>query len=305
MSPKLSVILPAYNEAEGLGQALEQTYAVLKDIGGSFEIIVVDDGSSDHTWDVVSEYCGRWPELSGLRLSRNFGKENAICAGLDGAAGDAVILSDADLQHPPQIIADMLEKWRQGFQVVEAVKRRRVKENWLTRTAARCFYALLSFLTDFDLRGASDFKLLDRAVIDAWKAMGERNVFFRGMAAWVGFRRTQVEFDVAPRTTGQSKWSRLQLIGLALKAITAFSTAPLRIVTLLGAGFLVFSLLLAAHTLYMYFSGQAVTGFSTVILLILLTSSIVMLALGIIGEYIARIYEEVKQRPRYIVAERR
>ena len=303
-TPALSVIIPAYNEAECLERSLQRVRAVMPDSGQSFELIVVDDGSVDETWQALAACRATMPELKGFRLSRNFGKENALCAGLDAAAGRGVLLLDADMQHPPELIPQMIEAWKNGAEVVEAVKRARGRESFFSRLTAKLFCRLMGNMTDFDLYGASDFKLLDRKAVDAWKSMGERNVFFRGMSAWVGFARVQIPFDVSERAGGSSKWSKRQLFGLALKALTAFSMVPLRVVSMAGLLFLLFAVALGAQTLYQYFSGQAVTGFATVILLLLIVSSLVMLALGVIGEYIARIYEEVKQRPRYIVSER-
>lgn len=305
MSPVISVVVPAYNEAEGLGSALERIHSVMEKLNESFEIVVVDDGSSDTTWEKIEAACDRLAPVCGIRLSRNFGKENAICAGLDAAVGEAVILMDADMQHPPEVIPQLVGKWRQGYKIVDGVKRIRGQEGWLSRVAANLFYRLLEHVTPFEMDGASDFKLMDREVLEAWSSMGERNLFFRGMSAWVGFERGRVEFDVGERQAGESKWSRWELFGLALKAITSFSTVPLRLVSLTGVLFLIFSFLLAGNTLVQYVTGEAVTGFTTVILLILIVSSLMLLALGIIGEYIARIYEEVKQRPRYIIQKRR
>ncbi|MDT8375480.1 MAG: glycosyltransferase family 2 protein [Mariprofundaceae bacterium] len=305
MSPVFSVVIPAYNEASGLPGALERVDGVMHGMKESFEIIVVDDGSTDRTWSEIESVCERLDSVHGIRLSRNFGKENALCAGLDAAQGEAVILMDADMQHPPEVIPQLAEQWRHGYKVVDGVKRVRGKEGWLSRLAAGFFYRLLENVTPFQMEGASDFKLMDRDVLNAWKSMGERNVFFRGMSAWVGFERGRVEFDVAERESGESKWTQLGLFGLALKAIASFSTVPLRMVSMTGLLFLVFSFLLALNTLFQYASGIAVTGFTTVILLILIVSSLILLALGIIGEYIARIYEEVKQRPRYLIEKKR
>ncbi|RMF48501.1 MAG: glycosyltransferase [Anaerolineae bacterium] len=302
--PAVSVVIPVHNEEDCLSDSLGAIRDVMIATNERFELLVVDDGSTDGTWNVILDLHHRWPELKGLRLSRNFGKENAICAGLSEAAGDGVIIMDADLQHPPGLIPGMIREWRNGADVVEAVKRDRGQESWFSRMSARLFYSLMSGLTQFDWAGASDFKLLDRKVVNAWKMLGERNVFFRGMAAWVGYTRKQLPFDVAPRVSGRSKWSRWRLAGLAIRAITSFSSVPLRIIGVAGLIFLAFAMMLGLHTLYQYFSGEAVTGFATVILLILLTSSLIMLALGIIGEYLARIYEEVKGRPRYLIRDR-
>ncbi len=302
--PTLSVVVPARNEASCLATSLAAIREALRETGESFEIIVVDDGSTDGTWDVLRDLKAGMPEVRGIRLSRNFGKENALCAGLAAAEGEGVIIMDADMQHPPALIPEMVREWRNGHEVVEAVKRDRGEEGWFSRMRARAFYRLMGGMTDFDWSGASDFKLLDRKVVEAWKELGERNVFFRGMAAWLGFDRKQVAFDVAPRAAGESKWSSLKLLGLAIRAMTAFSAVPLRVVGVVGLAFLAFAALLGLNTLIQYLSGEAVTGFTTVILLLLISASMVMLALGVIGEYLARIYEEVKRRPRYLVRER-
>ena len=294
--------MPAYNEAAGIQMAIERVSEILKETGEDFEIVIVDDGSRDKTWQILQGLAAAHPELRALRLSRNFGKENAVCAGLDAARGQAVILLDADLQHPPEIIPQMIELWRQGYPIVEGRKRSRGTESFFSKIAAKSFYWLLGSLSDLELKGDSDFKLLDRQVLDAWKQLGERNVFFRGMAEWVGFERATVHFEVADRVAGQSTWSRLQLVGLAIQAIVSFSLMPLRLLVYVGFIFMVLASLLAIQTLYIKFTGNAVDGFATVILLILITSSLLMLGLGVIGEYIGRIYREVKFRPRYLVS---
>jgi len=299
----ISLVIPAYNEEECVVSSLQRVHGVMSQTGESFEIILVDDGSRDRTWEKVSQLSKQMPQLHGIRLSRNFGKEQALCAGLDKTCGDAVILLDADMQHPPELIPQMIERWRQGdADIIEAVKKHRGEEGMLSKVFAHFFYTLMGQLSGFDFSGASDYKLLDRKVVEAWQSMGERNVFFRAMSAWVGFEREKIEFEVAERVSGGSKWSRWALLGLAIKGITAFSTAPLRIIAISGFLFLGFAVLVGSNTIYQYLNGEAVTGFSTVILLLLIVSSLVMLALGIIGEYIAKIYDEVKGRPRYIIA---
>jgi len=306
-STTISIVIPAYNEAVGLRHAMLSvtnivtTYISNQDM--KFEIILIDDGSTDHTWQIIENLSAELHEIRGIRLSRNFGKEHAICAGLDEALGDAVILMDADMQHPPELLPDMIERWKsKNCDIIECVKSSRGKESITSRIFAQTFYKLMSNLSGFDLSGASDYKLLDRKVVDAWKSLGERNVFFRGMSAWLGFQKEKVEFDVSERAFGEGKWSKKALIGLALKGVTAFSSTPLRIISISGLLFFVFAIIMASNTLFQYIQGYAVTGFSTVILLLLITSSLIMLALGIIGEYLARIYEEVKARPRYIIS---
>ena len=300
---ELSVVVPMYGESANAEAALEAISRHVASCCESYEIIVVDDGSPDDTWTRLVEESLRRPGVRAVRLSRNFGKEYAVSAGLEVSRGRAVIVMDGDLQHPPALIPQLVGAWRGGGEVVEAVKRSRGRERRLSGWCASAFYRLLKALSGFDLRGASDFKLLDRKVVAAWRRMPERSLFFRGMVAWLGFRRTRIEFDVADRVGGTSKWSALALVRLAVGAITAFSSALLQLVTLFGVMFLAFALLLGAQTLVLKLRGHAVTGFATVILLLLLIGSLLMISLGLIGLYLARIYEEVKGRPRFIVAD--
>lgn len=300
----LSVVIPLYREGQHLAETLKETLASLGTLDMDYELILVDDGSPDDTWQVIADQSRRYLGVKGIRLSRNFGKEAALAAGLEQATGDAIVVMDGDLQHPPTLIPAMVKHWKEGAEVVEAVKQHRGTESHYSKLRAQLFYAIFTRLAGYDLRGASDFKLMDRRVLDAWRGMGERNLFFRGMNAWLGFRRVQLPFNVPARAGGESSWSVLQLVRLAMTAVTSFSSAPLQLITLTGAGFAVFALVLGAQTLYQKVVGHAVDGFTTVILLLLVIGGAVMLGLGIIGTYIARIYEEVKGRPRYIVAER-
>jgi glycosyltransferase involved in cell wall biosynthesis len=300
----LSVVIPIFCEADHLSGTLAAVRQALAQSNLRFELLLVDDGSSDTTWQIVAGEAQAFPAVRALRLSRNFGKEAALCAGLEHARGDAVIVMDADGQHPPSLLPDLVRTWQtSGADIVEAVKTRRGRESLSDKFGALVFYFLLNRLSGFEFRGASDFKLMNRKAVDAWLKMHERNVFFRGMTAWMGFSSTQIPFEVVPRATGQSTWSFLKRVKLALTGITAFSSFPLQLVTFAGALFLVFSVLLGAETLYLKLSGRAVSGFATVILLELIIGSFLMISLGIIGEYLARIYEEVKGRPRYIVSE--
>ncbi len=299
----LAVVIPLYCEGAHLAGTLKVIVRALDDLDMAYRLVLVDDGSSDDTWHIVQAHCRDDGSVQGLRLSRNFGKEAALAAGLEQAEGDAIVVMDGDLQHPPELIARMIDCWRAGADVVEGVKQRRDLEAGWRGAGAKLFYRLFTGLSGYELRGASDFKLMDRRVLAAWRAMGERSLFFRGMNAWLGFKRAEIAFAVPARAGGDSGWSAWQLVRLAMSAITAFSSAPLYLVALSGVGFTLFALLLAVQTLYLKLSGQAVDGFTTVILLILLVGGVVLLALGIIGSYIARIYEEVKGRPRYVVAE--
>jgi glycosyltransferase involved in cell wall biosynthesis len=303
-APLISVVIPLYNEVLHLRELLSDLKTALKETGCRFEVVLVDDGSSDDTWAEIKDEALIWSDLRAIRLSRNFGKELALCAGLERARGNAVIVMDGDGQHPSSLLPLLIEKWRtSGADVVEAVKRRRGHESLGSRFGALTFYVILNKLSGFDLKGASDFKLIDRRVIDTWLAMRERNVFFRGMTAWMGFRTTQVPFEVGPRRGGKSGWSYLRRAKLALIGITTFSSFPLHFVTFAGVIFFIFAVGLGIQTLYLKLAGRAFTGFATVILLELIIGSLLMISLGIIGEYLARIYEEVKGRPRYIVSE--
>lgn len=300
----LSIIMPVYCEASHIGDILKEVHSALREADVQFEFILIDDGSPDETWAVLVEQSKMFPMMRAARLSRNFGKEAALSAGLEMARGDAVVVMDADGQHPPALLAEMIELWRRGdLDVVEAVKVSRGKENLFSKLGARLFYSIWNRLSGFELRGASDYKLLDRRAVNAYLQMQERNLFFRGMAAWLGFRRVQIPFEVAERSGGRSGWSSFRLFGLAITGITAFSTIPLQIVTLAGIFFLLFAFVFGLQTLYVYLSGHAVTGFATVIFLLLIIGSLIMISLGTIGEYIARIYDEVKGRPRYLIGQ--
>jgi polyisoprenyl-phosphate glycosyltransferase len=301
---QLSVIVPAFNEERGLAASLRAIRESVAATGLTYRIIVVDDGSADRTWNVLTTMAGEFPELDAIRLSRNFGKEGAIAAGLDAAHGDAIIVLDADLQHPPALIPEMVRLWQsEGWDVVEAVKAHRGRESWLQRATARTFYRAARSLTGYDLQDASDFKLLDKRVVEAWQRFGERATFFRGLVAWLGFRRTHVSFEVPPRVAGASRWSMAGLAGLAIHAVTSFSALPLQLVTLLGVLTLLIAAVVAVQALRLYYQGLALPGFTTVILLQLIIGGFLMVSLGIIGTYIARIYDEVKARPRYVVQE--
>jgi len=300
----ISVVIPLYKEGSHLRAFLSDLRDALERTGCEFEIILVDDGSPDDTWENIKEEARTFPSLRAVRLSRNFGKELALCAGLERAHGDAVVVMDGDGQHPPSLLPVMIERWRtSGADIVHAVKTKRGRESLTGKLGALLFYLILNKLSGFDLKGASDFKLINRKVADTWLAMRERNVFFRGMTAWMGFITVKVPFQVVARRGGRSGWSYLRRAKLALIGITTFSSFPLHLVTFAGVIFFIFAIGLGIQTLYLKLAGRAFTGFATVILLELIIGSLLMISLGIIGEYLARIYEEVKGRPRYIVSE--
>ncbi|PYJ39073.1 MAG: glycosyltransferase [Verrucomicrobia bacterium] len=299
-----SVVIPAHNETDQIAQNLFLIHAEASKTGLPMEMIAIDDGSTDSTWQALEKVAEQMPELKALRFSRNFGKEAAICAGLAYSSGQACIVIDSDLQHPPELIPEMVRLWRQEhWEIVEGIKKTRGSESLINRIGARFFYRTLSGLSGYNLYGSSDFKLLDRKVIDAWLDMRERNTFFRGMISWLGYRRNQITFSVPRRRLTQSRWSFLGLFRLAVIAITAFSSLPLQAVTILGGLFLLCAMLFSGYALVMYFIGLAFPGFTTVIILELLIGGVLMISLGVIGTYIAQIYQEVKYRPRYVVAE--
>lgn len=300
---RLSVVLPAYNEEESVPLAADVIGDLLTQAGIDHELIFVNDGSRDHTWRAIQEAAARRPQVRGIRFSRNFGKEAAIFAGLAQAKGNCCVVLDCDLQHPPEKILEMYRLWQQGWQVVEGVKISRGKESPLHTLAAKTFYRFLSGATRIDMSHASDFKLLDRRAVDVLVAMREKNAFFRALSSWIGFDTAQVEFEVQPRAAGESKWSLRSLTRYAVTNLAAFSTAPLQIVTILGVLVFLCSLVLGCWSLWQKINGQALEGFTTVILLLLLIGSALMVCLGILGYYIAKIYEEIKDRPRYIVAD--
>lgn len=268
-----------------------------------YTLLFVDDGSTDDSWELLTKAAQQNSKISALRLSRNYGKEAALCAGLEQAEGDAVIILDSDLQHPPELIPEMIKLWQQGYDVVEGVKQSRGKESLFSKLSAKLFYGLYKKFSGNSLDNASDFKLLDRKVVLAWRQFKERDTFFRGLSAWMGFKRIVIPFVVQDREGGKSKWSFRKLLHLSISAITGFSAKPLLIVPLLTFILLVFCLILAVQTLINWCLGHAVEGFTTVILLVLLIGSAIMISLSIIALYIANIFNEIKGRPRYLISE--
>jgi glycosyltransferase involved in cell wall biosynthesis len=301
--PLISVVVPLYKEAVNLPSFLSAITSELSKTGCGSELILVDDGSTDDTWAIISAEARTITNLHGLRLSRNFGKELAVCAGLERARGDAIIVMDGDGQHPPDLLPGMIRLWQTtGADIVEAVKTKRGPESFSGRLGALVFYVVLNKLAGVNLKGISDFKLMNRRAVDAWRQMPERNVFFRGMTAWLGFTHVQIPFEVPQRAAGTTGWSFPARLKLALTGISAFSSLPLQFVTMAGLLFFGFSVLFGIYTVVLQLAGRSVSGFATVILLLLIIGSLLMLSLGIIGEYLARIYEEVKRRPRYVIA---
>lgn len=304
MNNLLSVIIPAYNEQDMIDQTFHTINDILTDSSIPYEIIFIDDGSRDLTYTKICILSQRFSQVKGLSFSRNFGKEAAIFAGLEAAGGGCCVIMDCDLQHPPASIPEMYQLWKDGYEVVEGIKESRGKENPLHTFCAKRFYSIISKASGIDMSRASDFKLLDRCAIEALLQMPERAPFFRALSSWIGFKSTTIPFQVQERTVGRSKWSGWALVKYAIRNISSFSGAPMQFVTLMGWIMLLFSVALGCQSLYRYFSGTALEGFTTVILLQLFIGSVLMISLGIIGHYISQIYNEIKARPRYIVSKR-
>ena len=304
MTKLLSVVVSVYNEELALREFYAETGKILKRLPGNwdYEFLFVNDGSRDQSLSILKEFAASDEKVKIVNFSRNFGHEAAMIAGLDYAGGDGIVCMDADLQHPPEILLEMYRLWKQGYEVVEGIKKNRGKETLFHRKSAGFFYRIMSRATGFDMENASDFKLLDRKAVESVLAMPERSMFFRAASSWIGFKSISVPFEVQEREAGESKWSVGTLISYAFRNIVAFTTLPLQFVTAGAVCCFGCSLLLLVYSLVRYFSGHAVEGYTTLLIVMLFIGSAVMMSLGIIGYYIARIYEEVKRRPRYIVS---
>lgn len=298
----LSIIIPSYNEEENIKRTASRLREILTEAEIDYELLFISDGSRDNTFAEIEKAAALDAHVKGYEFSRNFGKEAAIFAGLGKAKGNCVVVIDCDLQHPPEIIPEMFRLWKEGYDVVEGVKSDRGDESLLHKLFVGAFYGVMSKLMKINMNDTSDYKLLDRRVVDVLLELKESNTFFRALSFWVGFRSTSVRYEVQERTSGESKWSFMSLLKYAIMNTTSFTTAPLQVVTFLGLFSIALAVIMGVQTLFRYFMGSAVEGFTTVILLILMIGGFIMLSLGIIGHYLARIYEEVKGRPRYIIA---
>ncbi len=298
----LSVVLPAYNEELNIANTVKTLTELFDREKIEFELVFISDGSKDGTFREIRKAAEADPgRIRGAEFSRNFGKEAGIFAGLELTRGDAVVVMDCDLQHPPEVIPQMWKLWQNGAQVVEGKKSSRGKEGLFYKLSAGLFYKIMSGLIKMDMSSSSDFKLLDRKVVDVLLSLPERNTFFRALTFWAGFDTMTVEYEVRERQFGTSKWNFFSLMKYAISNATSFSTLPLQLVTFMGMISIIFSIILGVQTLVKYLTGNSVEGFTTVILLILIIGGFIMLSLGIIGHYVARVYEEVKGRPKYII----
>ncbi len=301
----LSVVVPVLNEERSLGALATQLTSALEALGNPFEVIIVDDGSSDGTLEALRKLNSRDPRFRAVSLSRNFGKEIAVAAGLEHATGAGVVIMDGDLQHPPATIARFVELWDQGYDVVYAQRTDRSNNTALEKWSAQTFYRVFRFLSGTELPdGAGDFRLLDRRVVDVFNGLGERARFNKGLFAWVGFRSIGIPYDVAARSHGTSRWPFRRLLKFAIDGIASFTTVPLKVWSYVGVLVSLVALLYAAVFLVKTLIwGVDVPGFPSLLISVLLLGGIQLISLGVIGEYLGRVYEEVKGRPLYIVAE--
>lgn len=301
----LSLILPFHNEADGVHELLSRLQPVLSRLQLSYEIICIDDGSTDGTYAALSHARELDHRLKLVRMARNFGKEAALTCGLRLAEGAAAITMDSDLQHPPEVLPDLVQKWEQGFDMVFAVRRNRDTDGALRRFFSRAFYYVFRIIADIQIpEGAGDFCLLDRKVIDAVNSLPERNRFMKGLVSWVGYRQSTVPFEVAPRHGGSTHWNFFRLMRFAFDGISSFSTLPLRIWTWGGAAVSLFALAYGVYlTLRTMLFGIDVPGYASLMVGMLFLGGVQLLSLGMIGEYLARVFTEVKARPIYLVAD--
>lgn len=304
--PRLSIVVPFFNESPNVGFFFDRVIPVLDGLALSWEIICVNDGSRDDTLDKLIAINARDARVKVIGLSRNFGKEQALSAGLAHARGDAVIPMDADLQHPPEVIGDMIAKWREGYDVVYAVRQQRVGQGLLSRLQARAFYWVFDKLSEVPLpHEAGDFRLLDRKVVDVINAMPERTRFMKGIFAWVGFRQIGVPYEQEERHFGESKWGAMGLLRFAFDGLVAFSDYPLRIWALVGSiisGFAFFYIVVRLIRTLLY--GIDVPGYESIIVIMLFLGGVQLITLGVIGHYLGRVFNEVKGRPLFIVRDR-
>jgi glycosyltransferase involved in cell wall biosynthesis len=302
-TPEYSLVVPFYNEQETLAELVRRLRSVLERLDGEAEVIFVDDGSTDRSYELSLEARDSDPRFKVLRLSRNFGHQIAITAGMDVAAGNAVIVMDADLQDPPEVVLEMAARWREGFDVVYAIRDERAGETWLKRATAAVFYRVFGRMAEVKVPlDVGDFRLVDRRALDAFRAMRETNRYVRGMFSWIGFRQVGVPFERAERFAGSTKYPAAKMIKFATDGIVSFSTAPLRFALKLGFAVSALSFVFAITFLVSKLAGfYSVPGLASIAVVVSFLGGIQLVVLGVMGEYIARIHEEVKNRPLYLV----
>ena len=303
--PVFSIIAPVYNEAETLPALYPRIKEVMDQTGDSWELVLVDDGSTDHSAEIMRELAAQDPRVRPVIFARNFTHQIAVTAGLDYSRGDAVVIIDADLQDPPEVILQMIEKWREGYEVVYAVRSEREGESWFKLFTASMFYRLIRRITDVNIpMDTGDFRLMDRKVVNVMNQMRERHRFLRGMSSWVGFRQTGVHYRRAARYAGETKYPLKKMLKLTWDAITGFSYFPLQLATYTGFFAAGLSILAIPIVAYLRLTGsQFFIGQATTLIAVLFLGGVQLISLGILGEYIGRLYDQVKGRPLYIVRE--
>jgi len=303
MGIQISVVIPLYNEEENIDILFKRVIDALESLKMTYEIICINDGSKDKTLDILIDYHLNNSDIKVINLSRNFGKDIALTAGIDYASGNAVIPIDADLQDPPELIGEMVLKWQEGYDIVYATRKTRQSETWFKRSTANAFYVILDKITKISIpRNTGDFRLLDRKAVEALKRLPERTRFMKGLFAWVGFKSTYILFERQPRYQGNTKWNYWKLWNFALDGITSFSLLPLKIWTYVGLIISLLSLFYASFlVMRTIFLGIDVPGYASLMVAILFLGGIQLITLGIIGEYLGRVYEEIKGRPLYLV----
>jgi len=303
--PRFTIIAPIYNELENIPELYPRIRDVMKQLGEPWELILVDDGSTDGSTEAIRKLAANDQRVRPVIFARNFGHQIAVSAGIDYSRGDAVVIIDADLQDPPEIILDLVEKWQEGYEVVYAVREEREGETWFKKNTAAMFYRLIHAITNVNIPlDTGDFRLMDKKIVSVLKAMREKHRFLRGMSAWVGFKQVGVSYKRKPRYAGESKYPLKKMIQFALNAITGFSYFPLQLATYLGfiaAGLSVIAIPIVA--ILRLLTGTALEGQATTLIIVLFLGGVQLISLGIIGEYIGRIYDETKDRPLYVVAE--
>lgn len=301
----ISIVIPSYNEAGNIKVITKKLKGVLKE-KEEFEIIFVDDGSTDQTFEEIKNIMKTEKFVEVISFSRNFGHQKALKAGLDHARGDCVISMDADLQHPPEVLPKLIDKWREGYDVVYTIRKDTLDIGFIKRITSKCFYKIINILSDVDIPlGAADFRLLDRKVVNELKQFKEKWLFIRGLVSWLGFRQVGIEYTVQPRHKGKSKYSMSKMIAFAIQGVTSFSILPLRISTVLGVLFSIISFAYALYALYIkIFTNASILGWTSIMISVLFIGGIQLICIGMIGEYLGKMFIETKERPNYVIREK-
>ena len=299
-----SIVIPVYNE-EGNIEALHQSLSeLLKSIGGTYEIIFSDDGSADRSFEIIKKISAMDTTVRGISLSRNFGHQVALTAGLEHSRGDAVIMMDADMQHPPELIRELLKKYHEGYDIVNTIRNRTQGESFFKRLTSKTFYQLMNWLSDVPIEpAAADFRLMSRKTVNAFLSLKEKSRFTRGLISWMGFRQAKVYYNAAARKSGESKYTFKKMFRFAVDGLTSFSAKPLRISFYAGLLFSALGLLYAIYAVIENFRGQTVQGWTSILVSVLIIGGVQLISIGIIGEYLARVFSEAKDRPLYFIKE--